>query len=681
MTRPDALPRPLVLSAVSSATTWLALTAWRGFVTYPWHFLLPAAGLAVVLALTSGLLATRLPSWVVGVVEVLVAALAVSWVASGRVVPLTGRSVADAVGAGLGAARSHPAPIGPHVASVTPLLFVGAALFLVLGQWLAVRLHRPPLAGLALLAIFAVPSGITDRAPTLLSFVGAAVGFLVLLAVETHDERDRWGGREATGVRSTVRAAVPIGVGAVLVALLVALVVPVPDPGLLDLSGPGPTDITIHKPIVDMRHRLSQGSDVPLVDIRTTEPDPSYLRIAVLNRFTGTEWSSGDRTISADHRADGDVPLSPGLSPDVPRTAYPMEVHALRAFDSTWLPTAYPVSQIDASGDWRYDPATMDFMAAGGGSTAGLSYSMTAERLDLGDGGTWFQDAPAGAAPAEDLDVPSTVPRLVHALARRLTKGAHDDFERARLLQDFFRVSGGFRYSLTRAPGGPVGQSMVQFLEPGPDGRIGYCEQFASAMALMARSVGIPARVAVGFLEPQRTGPDTWEYTSHDLHAWPELYFEGAGWVRFEPTPAQRTGEAPAYSALPSGHGPARHGHHHRTAPRRHQAKHPSSRPSPRHQSSPPARAHQSRPIATSPAPHRAAGGPGGVVRWLATVVAALVLLALAVVAPSTIRRRRRTTRLGGGPEDLWTEILATAADLGIACPPGRSPREVAAVL
>src|SRR5690606_28719934 len=86
---------------------------------------------------------------------------------------------------------------------------------------------------------------------------------------------------------------------------------------------------------------------------------------------------------------------------------------------------------------------------------------------------------------------------------------------------------------------------LLAFLSPA--GRTGYCEQFSASMALMARSLGIPARVAVGFLSPERAGND-WVFSAHDLHAWPELYFEGAGWVRFEPTPGSRSGGAPDYT-------------------------------------------------------------------------------------------------------------------------------------
>jgi hypothetical protein len=118
-------------------------------------------------------------------------------------------------------------------------------------------------------------------------------------------------------------------------------------------------------------------------------------------------------------------------------------------------------------------------------------------------------------------------------------------------LQQWFRDGGGFQYSETVQP--PPGRdasgqdAVVAFLR----NKRGYCVQFASAMAVMARSLGIPARVGVGFLPGDRTQDGRWEITVRDAHAWPELYFASVGWVRFEPTPGVRAGAAPEWALSP----------------------------------------------------------------------------------------------------------------------------------
>ena len=190
----------------------------------------------------------------------------------------------------------------------------------------------------------------------------------------------------------------------------------------------------------------------------------------------------------------------------------------------------------------------MDFLAGEDGlSTAGMRYTMTAVDLDL----TADRLARAGIAKGtvSDLftDLPDDLPAMVEDLAEEVTRTAATPYEKAVALQDWFREDGGFEYSLDRAEGSGS-DALVDFLSERPGGRVGYCEQFASAMAVMARMVGIPARIGVGFLSPDSTGPNTYEYSAHDMHAWPELYIDGGGWVRFEPTPSARVADVPDYT-------------------------------------------------------------------------------------------------------------------------------------
>jgi hypothetical protein len=250
----------------------------------------------------------------------------------------------------------------------------------------------------------------------------------------------------------------------------------------------------------------------------------------------------------------------------------------------------------------------------------------------------------------------------VRALAEGVTRDAPTNFQKAVALQTFFRETGGFRYDLNAAPEGNGVDDLESFLDEN-DGRVGYCEQFASAMAVMARMLDIPARVAVGFLSPEARGGGTYEYSTHDLHAWPELYFEGAGWVRFEPTPADRAPEPPDYTR--------------ETVP----VQNPSFDPT-----NPTPSAGESETIAPSgrliePQPssteERDAVDQGGF-PWFRTLggVGGLLIAGAALVTPRLVRRSRREHRLEGGPEQAWEELWATATDLRLPWPEGRSPRQ-----
>ena len=112
-----------------------------------------------------------------------------------------------------------------------------------------------------------------------------------------------------------------------------------------------------------------------------------------------------------------------------------------------------------------------------------------------------------------------------------------------------------FTYSLELADQAADGdlsdEPLARFLET----KRGYCVQFASAMVMLSRAAGIPARMAIGFLPGSIDGDDRVVRVS-DAHAWPELYFPRLGWVRFEPTPGTRSGVAPEYSAVPPTPGP-----------------------------------------------------------------------------------------------------------------------------
>ena len=134
-----------------------------------------------------------------------------------------------------------------------------------------------------------------------------------------------------------------------------------------------------------------------------------------------------------------------------------------------------------------------------------------------------------------------------------MTARTSTDFERALILEEFFRNAGGFVYDASASTGHSSLEMEDWLLVPSSRNyRSGYCEQFASAMAVMARVLDIPARVVIGFApgttQTQSDGTEVIVVRARDAHAWVELYLEGQGWVRFDPTP-RSDGSNPATAA------------------------------------------------------------------------------------------------------------------------------------
>ena len=131
------------------------------------------------------------------------------------------------------------------------------------------------------------------------------------------------------------------------------------------------------------------------------------------------------------------------------------------------------------------------------------------------------------------LGLPDDVPDDVYDTAAEVTAGATTDYDRLIALQNWFRDN--FEYS-TEVQSGHGNNAIESFLQI----RKGYCEQFAATFAVMARTLGIPSRVAVGYT-PGRLRSDGWySVLGRNSHAWPEIWFDGIGWVAFEPTPSAR---------------------------------------------------------------------------------------------------------------------------------------------
>ncbi|MGZ5404310.1 MAG: transglutaminase family protein [Nocardioides sp.] len=676
-TRRRALVDSISLSLAAAATGWLATTAWIGFTDAPGRYLYPLLLLAVLVAgIGIGLRHLRVPGSLVLLVQLVVGGLTATSLVAGTFVA-TGDGwlrMGSELSAAVDTAQRYQAPVPDDVPGIEPLLILGGWFCLVLLDLCVGGLRRVSLAGLPLLTIYSIPVSMLGGGVAWWSFALTAAGFLTMLFLQHREQTSRWGrgigeaGREPGTSVAVSSHAVRTAAGSLgSVALLLAVLIPQFVPTLsLSLFGFGPGngnggDITVSNPMVDLRRDLLRTEeDRPLLQIRTDNPDPSYLRIAALNRYSSEEWSTGNREIPDAQRAQGVLP-NPDIDASVPITRYETEVSAMMSFDSPWLPTAFPIESIFASGDWRYDVTTYDFLHGDEDlSTAGLTYQMT--ELQLGLEAEALADAPSwsGKVSRDFIELPDDFPSFVSNLAQEVTRDVPSRYEKAVALQEWFRQE--FEYSIDNdVEAGNGTDELVAFLTEGDGGRVGYCEQFAASMAVMARSLGIPARVAIGFLTPKKIAPETYEYSSYDFHAWPELYFSGAGWVKFEPTPSDRAETVPAYTrgGLPIVE--------------------PTDAPSQSQSTDPGQTLGPDRTLDPGALPEAGADqqGAGGVPWWqLLSALAALVLLALLALTPRLVRHSRSRARLTGAVEPGWAELRATAIDLGVPWPEHRSPRE-----
>ncbi|MGB0100113.1 MAG: DUF3488 and transglutaminase-like domain-containing protein [Nocardioides sp.] len=683
MTRGHAtLAGTVLLPVVAAATTWVATFAWRGFTETPGGFLNPLLLLAIVVAGTGiALRWWRVPTPLTILAQAVAGGVAAMLLITGSPLPVGDGWVelTRAVDRAIDTAQRFAAPVPTQAPPIDALLILCGLLCLLLVDVLACTLHRVPLAGLPLLVVYTVPMSLIGDDVAWSVFAVTAAGFLTMLALQQSDQVTRWGrpigvDRETgdpiaygAGAHTARGTAGTIGGVATAFAVVLPALVPTVGVQLLDF-GPGSgggDEIRIDNPTTDLVRDFKAGKNTPLVEITTTEPSPSYLRILTLTRFSNVEWSPGNRDVPADNGATGGLPRPIGLASSIPKREVPYDVSVLPAFSSTWLPTQAPVSRVLATSDWRYDDETMDFLAVPDDlTTSGLDYSMTAIEADIDGEDLDTAGSSAGRVSEVFTDVPGDLPVIVRKLAAEVTEDETGRYEQAVALQNWFRSS--FEYSLDTAEGSGY-DALVRFLTDEPGGRIGYCEQFASAMAVMARVLGIPARVSLGFLAPTQTGQNSWVYSARDLHTWPELYFDGAGWVRFEPTPAARVPEVPEYTRFGDGPDEA-----------------PSQTADPSEAESSDLASNRPRVEETDDTTGATAGSSSGGRSWLGAGVAAVgvALAAVALLLPRSLRRRRREHRLeAGDPELAWAELRDTALDLGVTWPEGRSPRATRALL
>ncbi|MEC4018925.1 transglutaminase TgpA family protein [Streptomyces sp. H27-D2] len=588
-----------------------------------------------------------------------------------------------------------PAPVTPGIR----LLLVGGVLVIGLAvDALAVTYRSAAPAGLPLLALYSVAAGLSRGGADWFWFLLAGSGYLLLLLAEGRDRLSQWGrvfsgggprkpGRPASGpdaagppTPAPVRTGRRIGALALGVSLVVPAMLPSLGGGLIEAAGNGSGDgsggtISAVNPLVSLQNSLNQPEDRQVLSYRTStdQTQDLYLRIVALDQFDGTSWKPSERHI---YDVPDPLPSPLGLNAGVATTTIDTSVSAADWYRQNWLPLPYPASDVDVNGRWRFEPAGRTIVGDRGQNTRGAQYRVKSLLVQP----TAAQLAAARPPPSdlmrEYTKVPDSLPDVVRDTAKKLAAGSDNAYEKAVKIQDWFAVNGGFTYN-TSVRAGSGSDAIARFLEQ----KEGFCVHFAFSMAAMSRTLGIPARVAVGFTPGTRQSDGSMSVGLKDAHAWPELYFEGVGWTRFEPTPSR--GTAPDYTLAdtPAGNGSDA------AVPRPSDSAAPSAEPSNEQSCTP-----EMKKLDACGAPAAQAGGgssdPGLPLGPIAATAALVLLVLLVPVLPLLWRVRARSRRLHGGPDAgdasartlaAWRELTDSAWDYGVLPDESQTPRKAVA--
>lgn len=532
------------------------------------------------------------------------------------------------------------------------LLCLGIGALAIVADLVAVTWRLPALAGVPLAVVLGIPAFIGIDLTDLFIFMLAAIAWLVLL-------------RAGQPLRQTSRA---LGLGAVAVA--VALVMPLVLPPVDESQATGDAFggyLAGVNPVLNLGDDLRRNLPRTVLRYNSRTDSPTYLRLVSLQNFTAETWEPDPPTIERDNRPSTIGPV-PGLAENVgfENDTTWIDVSNL---GSPWLPVPYPVTSVTGlRGDWFWDSDDLTLTSP---DRAARGEVYRAESLIVQPTPAQLTSAGSVVPPGYQkyLDLPEGMPAIIADTARTVAGAATSNYGMAVALQEFFR-DGDFTYSETA----PVDQGydgsgmevLAKFLEV----RSGYCIHYASAMAVMARTLGIPSRVAVGFLPGTQEdelveGRVSYRVTTRDVHSWPELYFDGIGWTRFEPTPG--LGFVPTYAdeATPGVPIPP--------------STDPTSEPTPTSTPSPTG-------VAVPLDPDDPAASESGTAASLAWVWPALIVLAalLLLLAPAIVRALQRSIRMrrlaSGSPAagTGWRELLQTAEDLGFGIEETTTPRGAA---
>lgn len=438
-------------------------------------------------------------------------------------------------------------PPVPGTSQIVCLLMVAIGLVAIAVDMLTAVTQAPAVAGLALLCVFAVPAALADNLLPWWSFTLGAIGFVLLLAVDGQHRHRSWRNNVGRAAASGGSGAAPMAVGIAAVSVVIGLFVGstftvIGTSGKLpftDSAGANSVGVRLN-PFTSLGGQLRRGRPVELFRVRGLDQN-IYLKALTLANFNAkTGWSEG--TITRRSTIGPNLPLPDGTNVRPPGPVKTVSIEPI-GYRDVWLPNyGIPLGFQGVPPNSNYDPA------------AGVAFTQSRQKLQP------YQErmvvpqptpdelrsAPGAGGSSVDPQyfLSGPVDPQVKDLAIHLTSGQVTDFDRTLALSHYFTDPvNGFNYSLD-AGDGSSNDALANFLFKT---KKGFCEQYASAMAIMLRAIGIPSRVVLGFTPGSPAG-DYRVITTDDAHAWVEAYFPTIGWTTFDPTPlADGRGEQPSY--------------------------------------------------------------------------------------------------------------------------------------
>ena len=384
----------------------------------------------------------------------------------------------------------------------------------------------------------------------------------------------------------------------------------------------------------DVGDYLTTGRDAEL--LRVQSPEPLLWRAGTLDFFDGVRWSS-----TTEPGVDYGEEVAEGIE-----TRNVVQSFEVLQAETNLLFGGYRVTDVsvpdalqstDAS--WSTDEPL----------TEGFSYRVLSQipqptTAQLSGSGTGYPEGVREKFLQLPEDRPRVLPETAEKLRRDYDLADATPYEKARAIERYLIYDGGFTYNLD-VDYNRADRAIEEFLG---EGKEGFCTQFATSMALLARELDVPSRVVYGATTGQEGDPNEYVVTGYNMHTWVEVYFPGVGWYPFEPTPGSEIPSAMQANAprpeLPTARDEA-------------VAQGPDQR---REQL-------QQQNASTEPNSFdRGGSAAGGSPGWASYAPYALTLVLLLAGVPLT----KRLLAARGGPEELYRDLTGRLRD---ALPPGRA--------